>query len=169
MKRTAIGTCIAAVLGFAVSISAQAPQTPPSPQTQRPMSSDRSSKDLNVTGCLSKTADGSFTLNNASITDPSSPTAGTTGTAGSATAGTTGTTPTAPGGSSSTSGSTYALSGSSSDLEKHVGHKIQVTGKEAPPSATGTSGSTSATASPTMSPSKKLDVSTVKMIAASCS
>jgi hypothetical protein len=194
MKRTATGVCVAAVLGFAVSLGAQPPTTPPSTPPsptaapQRPMSSDRSAKDINVTGCLSKSPDGSFTLTNAKVepagsastspSDPSAPTAGTTGTSGTATAGTSGTSAsaaTAPAGSGSSSNATWTLSGGS-DLDKHVGHKITVTGRaiaatasasSGAPGTTGTSGSTpSASASATQ---QKLDVQSVKMIAASCS
>jgi hypothetical protein len=62
-----------------------------------------------------------------------------------------------------------SLSGKDSDLKKHVGHKVEITGKlenpsspssmaGAPPSTAGTSGST-----------ETLKVSSVKMIAESCS
>jgi len=72
---------------------------------------------------------------------------------------------------SSSSASTWKLEGSSSDLEEHIGHKIQVTGKEKPAAApepgatTGTSGTTGASSSN----SRSLDVKSVKMVAASCS
>jgi hypothetical protein len=174
MKRTATGACVAALFGFAISVGAQTP-TPPSPtsQTPRPMSSDKSDKDISVTGCVAKSADGSYTLTNARI-DPAGSASTSTGSSTSTTAGTTGTSgSTSPAGSSSASGTTWALSGSSSDLDKHVGHKVQVMGKEATPSASGTSGSSSSTAtsssSSSMTANQKLDVSSVKMVAMSCS
>lgn len=186
MNRTATGTCVAAVLGFAVSLGAQSPTTTPSPTSQsaRPMSSDRAAKDISVTGCLAKGSDGNFTLTNAHMdasgsastttADPSSPTAGS-----AATAGTTGTTSPAGSSSASAMGSTWMLMGGS-DLDKHVGHKIQVTGKAADSmsstgttagSTAGTTGTAGSTASsmPSASANHKLDVESVKMIAASCS
>ena len=86
-----------------------------------------------------------------------------------------------------TAGSSWTLEGGS-DLDKHVGHKIQVTGKEVSSSkdeasrdddrigtttATGTTGTTGSAAAQRHSTSdhasRKLDVKSVKMISSSCS
>jgi hypothetical protein len=141
-------------------------------------------RDVSVTGCLAKSADGRYMLTNAKMDPPGSSTASTaTGT--STTAGTTGTTANPPGATASTTGGMNAgaslvLSGASdSDLDKHVGHKIQVSGKSAWDGmdrgrTSGTAGTTgSTTEKPTTSSATadqpRLDVQSVKMIAASCS
>jgi len=169
------------------TLGAQTPQTPPTSTTdQRSTMSDKA-HDITVTGCLAKSADGRYMLSNAKMDPPASSSTASTAAGTSTTAGTTGTTN--PAGAASTtgemnSGATLALMGGS-DLDKHVGHKIQVTGRSAwdgsrtsaamPPTgtATGTTGSTTAT---TATPSTgaaadqpRVDVDSVKMIAASCS
>jgi hypothetical protein len=164
MSRTVIGMCMAAAFG-AATLAAQSTTATSTAQTQdRTMS--KSSDGLSVTGCLQKDATGGFVLSNAQIdaadkTSSSYGSTGTTGTTGSAAA----TTATAM-------AATWKLDGSASDLEEHVGHKIQVSGKEkmtkeAPDATTGTTGTTGATAA--MDHSRSLDVKSVKMIAASCS
>ena len=116
MNRMSTGLCFAAAVGFAATLGAQSPTSTTSRST---MDKDH---DVTVTGCLSKATAG-YTLTNARVdTNGSS----TTTTPGSATAGTTGTT--GSGAASPAGASTWMLSGDS-DLEKHVGHKIQVTGK----------------------------------------
>ena len=88
-----------------------------------------------------------------------------------------------------TAGSSWTLEGGS-DLDKHVGHKIQVTGKEVSSSqgrsvrdddrdrrhatATGTTGTTGSAAgeqrhSTSDHATRKLDVKSMKMISSSCS
>jgi hypothetical protein len=168
---------VAAVLGFAVSLAAQSPTTTTAPQSSP---SDRKAGEIAVSGCLAKSPLGGYMLTNARI-DPagsasSTTTAGTTtaGTSGTTTAGTAGSTTTEPAGSGSAAsamGSTWFLSGGT-DLDKHVGHKIQVTGIAAKPSdtTTGTSGTTTtAGAAETAASQQKLDVQSVKMISSSCS
>jgi hypothetical protein len=143
-------------------------------------------RDISVTGCLAKGADGRYMLTNAKMdTSAGSSTASTAG-GTSTTAGTTGTTANPAGTTPSTAsgmnaGASLVLTGSSdSDLEKHVGHKIQVTGKSAWDGSTGrSSGTTGTTGSTTAAPATgsatssadqpRLDVQSVKMIAASCS
>jgi hypothetical protein len=163
MSRTVIGMCMAAAFGVA-TLAAQSTATSTAQTTMS------KSDNITVSGCLQKDARGGFVLNNAQIdtsTDKSSSSYGsssTTGTTGSATTSTT----------ASASASTWNLEGSSSDLEEHIGHKIQVTGKEKPaaPPETGatTTGTTGTTGTSTaMDHSRSLDVKSVKMVASSCS
>jgi len=186
MKRTATSFCVAAAFGCIASLGAQTPATSTTTTT-----GDKA-RDVTITGCLSKGADGNFMLNNASVDNPmgnrSSSTTGTATTTGGTTA--TGTTPVTPqAGAMKNAASSWVLAGGS-DLDKHVGHKIQVTGRSnwdsamdhsrmpdpttsAPGTTTGTTGTTSTAAAEarkdTRSDAPKLDVQSVKMIAPSCS
>ena len=181
MTRMATGLCVAAALSVA-TLGAQTP----APTTQR---SD-AAKEITLTGCLSKGADGKYMLTNAKLDNPSTATAGTSGTTTPPTS-----TPSATAGAMNTAAS-WTLSGGT-DLDKHVGHKIQVTGKAAmdatmdhrTPDSTaaaagsaagstaagtvGTSGSTATAAEEQRKETKdtapRLDVSSVKMVAATCS
>jgi len=176
----ATGLCVAAALSVA-TLGAQTPST----TTQR----TDAAKEITLTGCLSKGADGKYMLNNAKMDNPSGATAGTSGT--TPPAGTT----SERGGAMNTA-SSWTLSGGT-DLDKHVGHKIQVTGKAAmdstmdhrTPDSTaaaagsaagstaagtvGTSGSTATAAEEQRKETKdtapRLDVQSVKMVAATCS
>ena len=183
MKRIASGFCVAAALSVA-TLGAQTPTTSSSASTAD------NKGEITVTGCLSKGADGKFVLNNAKIDSPAGATAGTSGsTTPSPTAGTS--TASSP---SANPAAAWTLTGGT-DLDKHVGHKIQVTGKAAmdnssassrtpdPAGSTagaagaatvGTSGSTATAAaeeqrnkSATAAPA--LNVTSVKMVAATCS
>jgi hypothetical protein len=194
MKRTAIGLCVAAAFGFVASSGAQTPPTTTAGQT--PAASTRDAKDISITGCLQRGPDGKFILTNARM-DNDMTHSSSTGTSTGSTAGTTGSTAgTTSSATSSTTGAmdsanTWTLEGGQ-DLDKHVGHKIQVTGhaatdvakdddaaKGATSSATGstattgTTGTTGATAAEQRhdmkNSSQRLDVKSVKMIAASCS
>jgi hypothetical protein len=166
MKRTTSGLCLAAAFAFAATLGAQTPAS----------TSQHSSDEVTVSGCLARSASGGFVLNNAKIeTDSSKAATGTTGTTGT-TATTSGSSGTTAGSMSASAGSTYALEGSSADLEKHVGHKIEVTGKEGAAATTttgaaGTTGTTgtTGTAAASSSPVHRVDVQSVKMISASCS
>ena len=177
MTRMATGLCVAAALSVA-TLGAQTP----APTTPR---SD-AAKEITLTGCLSKNADGKYILTNAKVDNPSSAATGTSGT----------TTPptSAPSGSTGAmnTAASWTLSGGT-DLDKHVGHKIQVTGKAAmdstmdhrTPDSTaaaagsaagtvGTSGSTATAAEEqrketTKDTAPRLDVQSVKMVAATCS
>jgi hypothetical protein len=180
MTRMATGFCVAAALGCMATLGAQTPpQTPPSSAM-----SDKA-RDISVTGCLAKGADGRYMLNNAKLDTSASSSTASTAAGTSTTAGTTGTTPSPAGTTPSTAsgmnaGPSLVLTGSSdSDLEKHVGHKIQVSGKSTwdgsmtRSGTTGTTGSTTATpttgATTTSADQPRLDVQSVKMISASCS
>jgi len=162
---------IAAAFGFAAATLAA--QTTTSTATTQRMN-DKSGNEVTVTGCLARGADGKFTLNDARQ-DKS-----TTTTAGSTTTGTTGTESAAGGRERAM---TWRLEGGS-DLERHVGHKIQVTGhtdwKESdrtgsnPPTSTATTGTTAGAEqrdrrTTTDMNQPKLDVTSVKMISSSCS
>jgi hypothetical protein len=178
MTRMATGLCVAAAL----SVATLGAQTPAPTTTER---SD-AAKEITLTGCLSKGADGKYMLTNAKLDNPSTATTGTSGTTTPPTS-----TPATTAGSMNTAAS-WTLSGGT-DLDKHVGHKIQVTGKAAmdatmdhrTPDSTaaaagsaaagtvGTSGSTATAAEEQRKETKdtapRLDVSSVKMVAATCS
>jgi hypothetical protein len=197
MTRTSTAFCAAAALGFAVSLSAQT--TPPSQTTT--MKSDKGSHEITVTGCLARGSDGNYMLNNARPDDamsnrssassnPTTTTSNPTTTTTNPTVGTTGTSPTTsaaePYGSASKAMS-WKLEGGK-DLDKHVGHKIQVTGKTdwsgssmSSTPATTTGATTGAATGTTATGGRevdaqhghdtdgpRLDVSSVKMIAATC-
>jgi hypothetical protein len=185
MTRLATGLCVAAALSCALNA-----QTPSTSATAGQRTSMDSAREVTLTGCLSKGADGKFILNNAKLDNPTGATAGTSGSTTPAPA----STPSATAGANAAT--SWALSGGT-DLDKHVGHKIQVTGKTAMDSTmdhrtpdttaaaagtpaagsatpTGTSGST-ATAAAEEQRNKsnanqpRLEVQSVKMIAATCS
>jgi hypothetical protein len=178
MRRTTTGVCVAAALGFAVTLGAQS--TTSTTATQRPMATDKS-HDITITGCLSKGADG-YILTGArasandvatTTTPGATTTAGTTGTAVPPATSTTA--PTEPAGSGGASATTWALVGGS-DLDKHVGHKVQVTGRAAseaahPATTTASPATTTGESHPTESRMSQptLNVESVKMIASSCS
>jgi hypothetical protein len=202
MKRTVTGFCVAAAFGCIATLGAQTSTTPTTADQRAPMADK--ARDVTITGCLSKAADGQFTLTNARIENPtgapsSSTTAGTsTTTAGTTTAGTTAgtttsTTASTQGAMNSAAATAWMLAGGS-DLDKHVGHKIQVTGRTAwdnamdrsrtpdtTTSATGTPASTVGTSGTTATASTegqrkdmradqpRLEVQSIKMIAPSCS
>ena len=185
MTRMATGLCVAAALSVA-TLGAQT--TPPATGEQRSATPD-AAKEITVTGCVAKGADGKYILTNAKLDNPAGTTAGTSGTTNPPTAGTTGS-------AAMNAATTWALSGGD-DMDKHVGHRVQITGKpamdspmdrgrtpdstaaEAHPPATGagtvgTSGSTATAAAEEQKKDSKtnqptLDVQSVKMIAATCS
>ena len=138
MKRTATGLCVAAAFGFVASIGAQTPPTPTA--VQPPAASSRDANDISITGCLQRGADGKFILANARLDTDMNRSSSTGSTAGS-TAGTTGSatsSATATTGGSATSSTAAAMDTPKSwtleggqDLDKHVGHKVQVTGRAA--------------------------------------
>jgi len=206
MTRIGTGFCVAAMLGCMATVGAQ---TSTSTDQQR-SSATAQSGDISVTGCLAKAADGSYTLTNAKMdnqassttasgsgsttTASSGTTAGTSGSSTTTASGTTGTASSSPSASSAmNSASTWVLSGGS-DLDKHVGHKVQVTGRSAATSsasagatgsttaatsgttagstagtATGTTGATSPSGTSSSASQHRLDVESVKMISSSCS
>jgi hypothetical protein len=185
MKRLMTGFGVAAAFGLVASLSAQTPTT----------SASQTSNDheVTITGCLERGANGNYTLTNARADNGMAGSATTTtGTSGTTATGTTSATGTTAGAMNAAAGSTWALEGGS-DLDKHVGHKIQVTGKEvsskdkdeasatttatgATTTATGTTGTTGTTGeaseqrhSTSVHASHTLDVKSVKMISSSCS
>jgi hypothetical protein len=182
MHRTATGLGIAAALGFAVSLGAQTPTTTSS--SEQAKSGHGDPREMTVTGCVTRGSDGRFMLTSAQVEPASAATtttgAATTTTGSSGAATTTGTSGTAgrttePSGSGTTASTTWALTGSS-DLDKHVGHKVQVTGKaeehsgSAPSASTTTAESTSAAAgSAAGAHPRSLDVKSIKLISTSCS
>jgi hypothetical protein len=111
------GLCVAAAFGCAVTLGAQ------TSTTDRNKADSKTGHEVTVTGCLTKGADGNFMLTNARTGNSS--TTGTTGTtAGTPTTSTAG----APASSMSNANAmTWKLEGGT-DLDKHVGHKIEVTG-----------------------------------------
>jgi len=119
MTRSVTGLCVAAAFGCAVALTAQ---TPANQQYGKTGDKDKG-HEVTVTGCLSKGPDGNFMLTNARAENKPSTTTGTTGTTTTAPPATTGSTP-----SSSASAMTWKLEGGT-DLDKHVGHKIEVTGR----------------------------------------
>jgi hypothetical protein len=193
MNRTVSGFCLAAALGLGTTLGAQSTTTTPG---QPATTTDKADREVTMTGCLSKSAAGAFMLSNARIdptpssttTAPESTststtagattTAGTTSTASTTTAGATGTT----GGSANAPAMSWVLSGDN-DLEKHLGHKIQVTGKTSwkgpmdqgrtsTTTASGVSTTTAASGTTTAgaaSDQPRLDVKSIKMVSPSCS
>jgi hypothetical protein len=186
MNRTVSGLCFAAAFGLAATLGAQSATTTQS--QPRSTTADKSDRDVTITGCLSKSANGGYMLTNARMEkETSSTTTGSTSTttagststtAGGATttAGTAGTTGESP---ANTPGTTWTLSGGS-DLDKHLGHKIQVTGKTSwngamdhgrtsttTPSGVGTTAATGTT-TPGSSEQPRLEVKSVKMMSSSC-
>jgi len=179
MKRTATGLGIAAAVACAVTLGAQTSTS----SAQRTSSTTDKAKEVTVTGCLAKDTSGSgFMLNNAKMDNNAS---STTTTSGTTTAGTTGATTSGTNANAAMSNGpamNWMLSGGN-DLDKHVGHKIAVTGKTtwdssmnhtsaASPDPTTTAGATAGTTgtregSRGMQP--HLDVESIKMISTSCS
>jgi|SRR5215813_13139201 len=156
MKCTVTGVCLAAAIGLAATLGAQAPTT----TTATP---DKSDREITLTGCLTRTGD-DYMLMNARADDDKSST--TTAAGATTTAGAVGTT----GAAAAATPMMWKLSGGS-DLDKHVGHRIAATGKPAESSSAATSTSTTTTtATTTTAPSApKLDVKSIKMVSTSCS
>ena len=173
MTRTSAGLSLAAAIALTAALGAQTTTTTTS-QSKSSMDHDQN---ISVTGCLERDANGMFSLSNARIDpNPATTTAATT-TAGTTATGTTGTTMPA-GEAGSSMARTWKLEGSSSELERHVGHKITVTGHEKSSSAatstaagttatTGTAGTT--TEERHAMPERRIDVQSVKMLSSSCS
>ncbi len=128
MQRCVIGVGLAIAIGGAAAAQAAA-------RSQTPSTVTRSQEhEIKLTGCVSRASDGGFLLTNARV-EPARTSAATAGSGASTTAGTTGSTvarPTEPAGSG-TSGTTWRLEGGS-DLARHVGHTLEVTGRTEPES-----------------------------------
>jgi len=123
-----------------------------------------------TTGSPASTTVESYVLANAT---PGSSDAAARSQTATTTTGTTGTT----GSSAAAVGTTYALEGHESDLKKHVGHRIEVTGTTSPKSDKDATTSTSTTTSAGTTTGKadgsaigtRLRVSSIRMISADCS
>jgi hypothetical protein len=171
MTRTFAAFFAAAAVSAAAVVAAQSPAT--TEQQRSTTARAGSDREMTITGCLMKGADGKYTLTNARVDNPaSSTTAGTSGTSTtSGAAATSGSTATGP-------AATWALD-DHKDLAEHVGQKVQVMGKVASSSSAST---TTAPASPSASApaatsgstssataNQRLDVNSVKMISSTCS
>lgn len=175
------GLCVAGIFGLAISLGAQ------TTTTAQTTSMDHNRDHIAVTGCLQRDANGGFILANARI-DPSehggsSSTTTTTGTTGTTATTTTSGTTTAEGSEAhrmSENEGTWKLEGSSSDLDRHVGQRVTVTGREDSSSSstattttagttTGTTGTTGESEHHASSTERHLKVDSVKSASGSCS
>jgi hypothetical protein len=150
---------------MAVSLGAQTTSTTTTTTDRQTTPASRSDKgrEITVTGCLAREGDGQFVLNHARVGDASSTstttTTGTTGTTGSSTVGTTAAEPAA-----NAAAMSWKLEGGK-DLERHVGHTIQVTGRTEWSDRNATSTASTTT---TKADGARLDVSSIKMVSSSC-
>ena len=126
MKRVATGFCVAATLGCIATLGAQTSTTATTAGQRAPMSDK--ARDVTITGCLSKGTDGRYMLTNARVDNPMGRTSTTTGATGTTPAPTPGTTTATGTTAANAAAMSWALMGGT-DLDKHVGHKIQVTGR----------------------------------------
>lgn len=168
MKQVLTGTCLAAA--FAVGLSAQTPQTPPTQAPQNPPAAaaqERSAdaKTVTVTGCLKAgESSDSFILSDLKFGSGASAvgTSGTAGTAGAAGA--------PPAALASATTLTIKPKGDAK-LSEHVGHKVEVSGNVAEKTASA-SPSPADPAAPAARPSSAggptFEARTVKMIAQTC-
>jgi len=182
MTRTATGLSMAAAFLAAATLGAQTTSTPPpTSQSQSSMHDRSDNSDVTVTGCLQKGADGNYILTNATMGADTSTTSGTTGTTGETSGATSTSSARSSSGTMAASATTWRLSGGK-DLDKHVGHKIQVTGKTTwdpamshtsaaspDPSTTAGGATTTAGTSGSRGMQPHLDVQSIKMISTSCS
>jgi hypothetical protein len=116
---------------------------------------------ITVTGCLQAgTAPDTFTLSNVTQAAAATSATGTSGATATATATT---------GPKSTDTKYELVAAGTVNLKPHVGHKVEITGTEAK-GATGTSGATPSTPSggTAKADTKKINVTAVKHVAASC-
>ena len=135
-------------------------------ETAKPQTMTKDS--ITVTGCLQAgTAPDTFTLSNVTQAAAATSATGTSGATATATATT---------GPKSTDTKYELVAGGSVNLKPHVGHKVEITGTEAK-AAMGTTGSTPSTSTPPTSTAsggtatagtKKINVTAVKHVAATC-
>jgi collagen type VII alpha len=211
-------TAIAAMtITGALSLSAQTPTTPPTSSDQRTGASQSSDQTVTVTGCIQQDTSSSMGRSSgATGTTGAAGTTGSSGSTGSTASGTTGASGTA--GASGSRGTDYvltnvkmaqgsstsglgtatrvSLSGQDAELQKHLNHQVEVSGRLSAASASmsgstsgttsgttgstasGTTGSTSGTTAgstgsrtgsgSSMSDLPKLQVSSIKMVSATC-
>jgi hypothetical protein len=153
MKRLLLLAGVAAAVG-STSLMAQ--------ETAKPHTMTKDT--ITVTGCLQTgTAADTFTLSNVTQAAAAS---SATGTAGTATA-----TASASGSPKTTDAKYELVAGGNVNLKPHVGHKVEVTGTPAKATA-GTSGATTpppaASSGTSMAETKKITVTAVKHVAATC-
>jgi hypothetical protein len=179
MTCTETALSLTAAFGLAATLGAQT--TTSQPTTSMP---DRDT--IAVTGCLQRDARGAYTLANARI-DPAAPATTTGATTATTTTGATGTTAGTTTGATTTKStagpvasaalSTWMLGAIPADLnlDRHIGHKVQITGKEnlsTAGSASATTATSTVTTGTTGTPesvvARKLDVKSLKMISATC-
>jgi hypothetical protein len=143
MRNFATGICVAGALSLTVSLTAQT-----SDAAQEKM---EKSKEMTITGCVEQNKSGGYWLTHA-MSDSSTMPKGTSGTA----------MPSSD--SSAMKGMSWNLEGGK-DLDKHVGHKIEVTGHAKGDTSgdqvKGTTGDKEMQA-------RDFDVSSMKMIASTC-
>ena len=158
---------VAAFASAAISVAAQAPQTPPSSAPQTPPSSAQASSadEATFVGCVAAadtaaatpaTGGSKYVLKDAKKKEGSTASSSTPGASRPGSTGTAGTT-----GASRT----YQLDAPDATISSEVGHMVEVvaTTSDSPSSASPSASPSSASATP------KLKVKTIKMIAAKCS
>jgi hypothetical protein len=123
----------------------------------------------------SSSSSGQFILTNAQMGSGSSSRSSTSGTSGTSTSERSTTGGGTSSSSASSSGSRYILDGQESELSKHVGEKVEITGSLASSSSgsssgtSGTSGTSSTTGGASSSMGQHVRVQSVKTISSSCS
>lgn len=128
MKHTTSTLCVAVACAIGVSVGAQSRTAAP-PNTSQPAATERETGEITVSGCLRRGDDGKFVVANVDQDDRGINQPGATDKPGNA--------PTAPPPSKVVKN--WWLEGGAA-LDKHVGHRIQVTGTvatdqtDAPPS-----------------------------------
>ena len=156
---------VAAFASAAISVAAQAPQTPPSSSPQTPPSSAQASAadEATFVGCVAAadtaatpSAGAKFVLKDAKKKESSTASSSTPGASRPGSTGTAGTT-----GASRT----YQLDAPDATISSEVGHMVEVVATlgDSPSSASPSASPSSASATP------KLKVKTIKMISAKCS
>jgi hypothetical protein len=150
MKRSLAGSCLTFVVAAAIGVSAQAPPQPAKPDM--PSAQASVDKEVKLTGCLKAGADaGSFEL----ATGKKATKAGTDAAATSQTPPASGQAPTQAAMASAGMGKNVKLTAAPGvDLAAHLNHQIQVAG--------------SWSAAADAAKGKSFAVSSVKMIAATC-
>jgi hypothetical protein len=178
MKRQVL-TAVCAAVAMTIGLAAQDPAS----SASRDQSASKDANAITLTGCLAKgdslgatgtsgstspartTTSAQFVLNNAKMGSAASTTAATPGgtTAGGTTAGAAG-----------TSGASYILDGTESELTRHVGHKVEITGTldksaSSPSSSAPATTTPPAAGSPSMASAQQhVKVTAIKMVSSSC-
>jgi hypothetical protein len=166
------GFCLAAAFTMVAAGAAQE-RTSTTTSDQRTSTTTAGKDDVTVTGCLSRGADGKFMLNNVARSEETNKAASTTASAGRAPSAT-GTT----GAAGAAAAQSWTLEGKDNDLAAHVGHRVELKGHLMPSASASTTTAPGASASTTTASgasaaagavaSAKLDVESVRMVAATC-